>query len=332
MNIRLLKSGKVRLLFVLVAWLWSGTLVAQSLQTHVDSDSIRIGDIFHYSLTLQLDQEYTSISFPDTSAFPSSLDLNERQRFRLSEFSDSVSYRFQYFGNNDIQLPSIPVRLYSDNDSTTLYSQPVTLFFKSVVAEGDTTFKSMKPNFLFPRPWWPWILAAVALLGFLIWWFNYRNQTEDEEKSTKPTIEPFYNPLEELESTLITIKKDTRIAETKDFKTFYSEVGDAIRQYFEDLYNIPALESTSTELLRYLEAYGVDDILIDKTRIVLRKADLVKFAKFTPTLDDAWDTYDTALDFLERAKLTDSGRITRLKAEYNEQFKLESSENKEEKA
>jgi len=58
----------------------------------------------------------------------------------------------------------------------------------------------------------------------------------------------------------------------------------------------------------------------------------VKFAKFTPTLEDAWKTYDLALEFLERAKLADSARISRLKAKYNEQFTLTSPQEKREGA
>jgi hypothetical protein len=197
-----------------------------------------------------------------------------------------------------------------------------------VVAEGDTTLKQMKPNFAFPRSWWPWVLAALALAGFLVWWFKFREEPETSEEP-KPEIKPFYNPLAELEKELQDIKANSNIAETKDFKLFYSEVGDAIRTYYEDLYQIPALESTSSELLRYLDAYGVDDKLTEKTRLILRKADLVKFAKFTPTLEDAWKTLEYAMEFLEQAKLTDSARIARLKAKYNEQFILTSPKENE---
>ncbi|MDZ7806772.1 MAG: hypothetical protein U5K71_06620 [Gracilimonas sp.] len=316
----LLLNRCATLLFLALSIFISGNVQAQSVRTQVDTDSLRIGDTFNYSLLLQLDEEYQSVQFPDTNSFPSSVEVLNRKQFKLSEFSDSLIYELQYFGNEDLQISSLPVTILNESDTTTLYTDPVTIFFQPVVAEGDTTLKSMKPNYEFPRPWWPWILALIALAAFLIWWFKFREQDEDVPEVQKPTIPDFYDPIKELENDLIRIKEETKVEQTKDFKLFYSQIGDAIRTYFEELYKIPALESTSGELIRYLDAYGVDDILAEKTRNILRRADLVKFAKFTPTLEDSWKTYDEALEFLERAKLTDAPRIGRLKTEYDTRY------------
>lgn len=330
MKIILLKPGALQSLIILILLFFSVNIYAQTVRTNIDTDSISIGDTFRYSLIIQQDQEYQRIEFPDTSSFPPSVELIDRQQFKLSEFSDSLIYNLQYFGNKDLSLPEMPVTFYSEEDTIQLRTDPVLLFFKSVVAEGDTTLKPMKPNFTFPRPWWPWILAGLLLAAFLIWWYKFREEPEEAESKPQIEIKPFNNPIKELEKNLLNIKKDSDIAETKNFKRFYSEIGDAIRTYFEELYKIPALESTSTELLRYLDAYGVDDTMTEKTRVILRKADLVKFAKFTPTLEDAWETFDHAIEFMERAKLADSARISRLKVKYEAQFKPKASEQKKE--
>ena len=332
MKVTLLRHRALRLFFLLVSCTFSAQVLAQSVNTRVNTDSLTIGEIFEYSIAVQFDQEYQRVQYPDTNVFPSSVELIERQQFRTSEFSDSLVYTLQYFSNEDLQISSLPITLFSSADSSIIYTEPVSLFFKTVVAEGDTTLKPMKPNFAFPRPWWPWILAGLALAGFLLWWFKFRDQQEETKVKQKTPVEPFYNPLEELEKQLLAIKKESKVAETRNFKLFYSKVGDAIRAYFEDLYNIPALECTSRELLRYLDAYGVDDTLTEKTRQILKKADLVKFAKFTPTLEDAWQTHDYAIEFLERAKLADSARISRLKAKYNQQFMITSTQKENEKA
>lgn len=136
----------------------------------------------------------------------------------------------------------------------------------------------------------------------------------------------------QLEQTLISLKEDYNLSQTKDFKYFYSTISDSIRRYFEDLYEIPALESTSREVLRYLDAFGVDHEMIQSTRKVLNRSDMVKFAKFTPTLDSAWNTYAEALDFLERAKLIDASRVARKKSEYEARWEEvePSSENMDE--
>ncbi|WP_142456200.1 hypothetical protein [Gracilimonas mengyeensis] len=306
-------------------------LHAQNVHTSVNTDSITAGEVFELSMLVQLDREYKKVAFPDTTAFPPTVSIVDREQYRRSQFSDSLVYNLQYFGVDDLQIPPLPVTLIFEEDSTTLYTDPVLLYFKTVVAEGDTTLKPMKPNYEFPLPLWPWVLAAAVLAAFLVWWFYFREEKEKEEKK-EPVLEPFYNPLDALEKRLHTLKRETDLPETKDYKTFYSEISDAIRAYYEELYNIPALESTSGELLRYLDVYDVDQTLAEATRKVLRQADLVKFAKFTPTLDDAWKTYDYALEFLERAKESDRTKIRRLRREYDlkkERFLASQSEEEE---
>lgn len=332
MKIISLKPGVLSLFVLWASLFFSVSVTAQSVQTRVSTDSLTIGDTFKLSLILQLDREYLKVEFPDTNSFPPSTELIQRQQFKISEFSDSLTYNLQFFGNEDLQISSLPVRLYSSNDTTVIYTDPILLNFKTVVAEGDTSLKAMKPIYEFPRMWWPWFLAGLLIAGFLLWWYKFREEPEIIETEPEHEIKPFYDPIKELEKTLVYIKKDSNVVESKNFKLFYSQIGDAIRTYFEELYKIPALESTSNELLRYLEAYGVDETMTEKTRVVLRKADLVKFAKFTPTLEDAWKTHDHAIEFMERAKLADAARVSRLKAKYNKQFKPTPEQQKSEEA
>ncbi len=332
MNITPRKPVYLRFLLILAPLFWSVSGSAQTIRTHVNTDSITIGGTFEYALTVHLDQEYERIQFPDSGLFPTSIELLNRKQYKLSDFSDSLVYNLQYFGINDVIIPPLPVTIFTANDSVALQTESVFIPFKTVVAEGDTTLRPLKPNFAFPRPWWPWILAGILLAGFLIWWFKFRDQKPEKEPQPEPEIAPFYNPLKQLERRLLDIKQTSNIAQAKDFKSFYSEIGDALRAYFEELYEIPALECTSRELLRYLDAYGVDDKLTGYTRNILNEADLVKFAKFTPSLDSAWKTHEEALKFLNRAKETDAARIARKKAKYDEQFVLSSTHQNEPEA
>ena len=52
----------------------------------------------------------------------------------------------------------------------------------------------------------------------------------------------------------------------------------------EDQFTMPALESTTDELIATLQKRHFEDIVVDKTQGLLQTADLVKFAKVEPPM------------------------------------------------
>ena len=311
--------------------------MAQNSSASASKDSLTVGEVFTISLKLQLDQPYDKVEFPDSSAFPPVLELLNTQQFRVTDFADSVLYTLQFFGNQDITLPPFRILLINARDTSAIFTNPIALYFKTILPSEDAELKPLKP--IFDISGFPWALAIIALallLAAALAYYTWRKNQNKEPVQKEVEFEPYISPLTELETTLNYLKQEYDLANTKDYKFFYTSLSDSIRAYFEELYNIPALESTSRELFRYLDAFGVDHEMIKSTRLVLNRSDMVKFAKYTPTLDDAWACYQYAIDFLDRARLVDASRISRKKAYYEEQFKAkeidldESQENNKE--
>jgi hypothetical protein len=73
-----------------------------------------------------------------------------------------------------------------------------------------------------------------------------------------------------------------------DFKTYYSELSECVREYMENRFQIRALEMTTEEFLTYLSA---GHRLKLEFQMILRdflgSSDLVKFAKHLPLLEEA---------------------------------------------
>lgn len=303
---------------------------AQTVRLSSDSDSVSVGDIIQLNIKVQLNQEVDEIIYPDSSAFPQELTWLGVQQFKLTDFSDSLSYRVQYFANQDVFIPSFPIGLVTQNDTSILYSNSLTLPFRSVLPSSDAELKPIKPILTFTSFPWGLLLIGLIIIAALVWayyTFAKKEVVQEVVEITQPI--PFLNPLFNLENQLKALKSDYNIAETRDYKYFYSTVSDSIREYYEELYQIPALESTTREVLRYLDAFGVDHEMIQSTRSVLNKSDMVKFAKYEPTLDNAWICYADAIDFVERAKLIDASRIARKKANYESQWAKPTSEDEE---
>lgn len=309
----------VWLLFVLLLCnlLPTNQLRAQSTRLSSNVDSVEVGDVFTLNIKIQLNEQVDHLIPPDSSSLPPELVWMSLQQFKITDFADSLSITVQHFGNSDLFVPALPIGLITDGDTSFVYTNNLLIPFRTVLPHQDAELQPIKPIFEFRTIPWGWILLALALVAAGIWaYFTFVRKKEEPTIIAPVPKPPFVNPLEELENTLTALKNDYNLAQTQDFKYFYSTLSDSIRTYFEELYEIPALESTTRELLRFLDAFGVDLEMIKYTRSILNRSDMVKFAKFTPTLDNAWACHADALAFLERAKLIDAARISRKRVEY----------------
>jgi hypothetical protein len=162
----------------------------------------------------------------------------------------------------------------------------------------------------------------LAIAGYYAYRYYLQWQEQQQEEQERPTFTPtpFQNPLKEFRKSIKELE-NAKLTSQEDYKEFYSDLGDAIRQYYETLYNLPALESTSGELLTMIKNDSVDQDLIDDTRAVLQEADMVKFAKFNPTPKQADRALQKAYNFLERAQEIDGPRIDHLRRKH--QAKME---------
>lgn len=319
-NPDLLLIKKRLLLFIYCFCALSGFASAQTITLNAPSDSLTVGEVFDLSIAVKSSTAFDKIVFPDSSFFGENLDLLSFRHFKVSNSSDSAEFRLQYFALENINIPSLPIKILANSDTTLVFTEPVQLFYKQTISSVEDPFKPLKQNFKFPQTFWPYIAGLIALLaiGFFIWWKYFR--TEELEIVEPKEIPEFQNPLLELESILNRIKKQHADASKKDYKWFYSELSDALRWYIEVLYKIPALESTTREVLRYMDAFGVDIEMVTHTRKILNEADMIKFAKFEPTLEASLNAFNEGLVFYERAKTVDESRVQRLKTEFENTY------------
>lgn len=321
---------KIKKLFFLLSFFLIGSVPiyvqAQNLTEYATIDSLKVGDTFNYSITLDRDQEYDDLIFPDSSNFSPTFEIRSKKQFKVDTYKDSVSYKLQFFGTADTTLPQLPVYLVQNQDTTVLYTNPIPVRFNSMLAEGEDSFRPLKPIFEFAVAWWPYILGLLVLVigGYYLYQYYLKKQKEKSEPEERPTFspDPFVNPIKEFRKTIKELE-NAELSDQEDFKDFYINLGDAIRQYYESLYNLPALESTSRELLTMLKNGAIDENLIDDTRAVLQEADMVKFAKFKPTTDQADRALKKAYDFLERAREIDGPRIEHLRRKHQSKIETE---------
>ncbi|MGF1669476.1 MAG: hypothetical protein ACFCU6_03435 [Balneolaceae bacterium] len=303
---------------------------SQDLHTYVSADSLQVGDLFTYTLVLNRDRDYGSIVFPTGENFGEDIEFISRERYQAAPLRDSLIYRFQFFGTDDIIIPRQEVLISRAMGDTVLTSNPIPVFFKTTLGEGDEEFRPFKPIYDFAALIWPYLLGILLFL--LVAWYIYKRIFTAEkkpEKTVPATPVPFVNPLNVLESRLIKLGSGNLPSEREEFEKFYIELGDSIREYLERVYEIDALEMTSREILKAMLDYPAHRDMIQITRKVLNEADMVKFARFVPSGKQATDALNLAQDFLATARSNDAARIENMRSvhEINEQERVE-KENK----
>ncbi|MBF7091066.1 hypothetical protein IUY40_05890 [Flavobacterium sp. ALJ2] len=131
--------------------------------------------------------------------------------------------------------------------------------------------------------WWKYLLALVLILviGALVYWFIKKRQQKKIEE------EVYKTPIEKATSLLNTLEKK-ELWQKGEVKAYYSELTDIARNYIEEAIEIPAMESTTSELIQGIRAASLKKKMtltpetVENLERVLKQADLVKFAKSKP--------------------------------------------------
>lgn len=132
-------------------------------------------------------------------------------------------------------------------------------------------------------------LAGLALLAALIWGLGrWRHETAMRR------LTPRERALAEIEKLL-----RKRLVERDRVKDFYVELTMIVRRYIERAHDIRAPEQTTEEFLRAATRDArFAGATLDRLRLFLQAADLVKFAAVRPQADDIRGAVATARDYV----------------------------------
>ncbi len=131
--------------------------------------------------------------------------------------------------------------------------------------------------------WWIYVLIVlliIAIGAFVYWYVKKRQLKKIEEEVYKTPIEKATSLLNNLEQ--------KELVQKGEIKEYYSELTDIARNYIEEAIHIPAMESTTSELITAIREASTKKKMtltpetVENLERVLRQADLVKFAKSKP--------------------------------------------------
>ena len=296
-----------RCLLLLVLFLSAFSSHSQVTAT-IDSTTLKIGSQINYSIKVEADSS-DLVVFPEGQTF---FPLEAVEASEIDTLTKDQAYQFNRvykLTQFDSGAYTIPPQKILINDKT-YFTDSINVAFKAV--KVDTTKQKLydiKPIITVEKPqsyWWLYLIGILLLLsgiGGLIYWLVWRKKplTEAEEIALLPPYERAKMALETLNA--------SNYLERGDIKSFYSELTMALRKYLDEKVYDRAMESTTDELIsRLILLKEGNQIPLKKESIenissILRRADLVKFAKSKPDIELAKMDESTISKEIDEVKL-----------------------------
>lgn len=273
----------------LLALLTGVVLFAQNpLTTSIDSAKIKVGAQANFTIKATVKSK-DRVNFPEGKLF-GQLEVLESYPVdtvkKGSTYELIKKYGLTQFDSGRYVIPRLPVVI----NNKTLQSDSLSLEVSNV--KVDTLKQKMfdiKPVASQPssNAWVWWLLGSLVVAGALaygIWWYVTKRKKQPAKKTADERV---VSPIEKATEQLQNLERKELIKQGA-VKEYYSELADIARMYIEEAIHIPAMESTTTELIEAMHnATQKRKMLLkqetfEQLEQVLRTADMVKFAKSKP--------------------------------------------------
>ena len=271
-----------RNLFILSLF-FIGCLSQAQVSSSIDTTQIRVGEEIIYSIQVEADST-ALVLFPEGQSF-NPLEVIESYDIDTTRLQDKIrlikKYGLTQFDSGSYTLPSQRIVINNKPFNT----DSVNIEVANVIV--DTTKQKMfhiKPAFEVEEPGFDfekllyWILPILVIIGvvaFLL--FRRRKKKREESAQQLPPYEEAIEALKELDH--------SHYLENDNSKRYYSSLTEILKRYIGREVDDTALESTSNELIERLilhkdaGSFDFDAETINKIDKILKRADLIKFAK-----------------------------------------------------
>ena len=266
----------------------AATVLGQQKQVQASIDSVKIKIGAQATLTLRTTVDTAArVSFPEGKTFGrvevlESYPVDTTRNGAMYELVKK--YGLTQFDSGRYVIPPLPVTI----NNKIMRTDSLTLEVRNISV--DTLKQKMfdiKPV-LRPKAdtaFWLWLLLGIALTAgaaFGIWWYLKKRKAAPAEIE-----EVFVSPIQKATTQLKRLEKK-ELLQKGEVKDYYSELTDIARTYIEEAIHVPAMESTTSELIEAMriavmkKKMALSQETFEQLEKVLRNADMVKFAKSRP--------------------------------------------------
>lgn len=298
---------KTLILFALLGYGFASQAQVQ-VSARTDTDHIRIGEQVKLILSATVpNQGVGNVIFPQLPDSFSHWEVVSRTGLDTSAANGNKVFQqtlvLTSFDSGSWDLPALKFDVLNNGAVTdSAFTDSLRIEVGTVAVDTTKAFKPIKAVRSVPWNFWDyWLYFAIGFsviiigIGLLVY---FRSRPKKVVvKPAAPAVPPY-------EVALLALKqlREEKLWQQGDVKQYYTRITDVLRAYFEQQFNIPALEQTSEELLQHIKPVTVLNQQRDRLRDLLTVADLAKFAKLHPTPEEHERALSQAFEIVEWTK------------------------------
>lgn len=313
MNMNILHTGKRLLKTSVCACLLLAAQQAGAQQVTVDAsiDSLQllIGEQAKVKLEVSMDAgqrlklpalrdtlvrgvELLDIAKPDTQLLNDGKRMLIRQEYTVTSFDSALYYLppFEVLVNDRAyRSKALALKVYSVPVDTL---NPDRFFGPKTIRKVPITWEDVRGIV-----WLTLLMLALGGVGYYLFKRYKDNKPIIRKIKVEPKLPPHLQALKEIER----IKSDKTLRNA-DPKAYYTELTDVLRTYMAERFGFNAMEMTSSEIIDNLMSIK-DKGSIKDLMFLFETADLVKFAKHLPLMNENDMNLVNAVDFINETKV-----------------------------
>ena len=271
--------------YIFFIFLLCASVSAQKVSTSIDTTKNRIGAQFNLTLKTSTDTT-ANVVFPVGKMF-GGLEVIRSYAVDTIKKNNTLElikkYGLTQFDSGKFTIPKLKVLINNKPFLTDSLSIEITGVKVDTLKRKMYDIKDIVTTGKQQDDWWKYVLFALAIagIGLVVYRFVKKKQL------AKGELELFKSPIERATGLLQQLEKK-ELWQKGEIKNYYSELTDIARNYIEEAIHIPAMESTTSELIAGLRNIALQKKMtltpetVENLEKVLRQADLVKFAKSQP--------------------------------------------------
>ncbi len=302
---------KYTILTSILFLLFSSPLSAQHLRASMEADTneIRIGEQLQLKLAI-VHPSSIHIRWPQLADTLGPFEVLAKtgidSMLQGNIIQQSQTITVTSFDSGTYRIPQVPI-FYGEGDSAdrASYTAAIPITVATVAIDTSQAIMPIKAPMDAPytvgeiASWVGLALLILAIIGGAYWYWQKRKNRPKAAAPPKPKakLSPY-----ELASQRLKALETKKLWQGGQVKDYYVELTDIVRQYIEGRFWVPALESTTDEIMDGLKAKDVSDQQKKRLYDLLNLADFVKFAKLKPTVGENMDSLEITRDFINATK------------------------------